>query len=176
MKKLGKILTLSLASLMLFACDDIVAEPKPVVDENEIVTVNGSKDYYNNNFEVIFEKLSSSGTANDTIMKELINFMAKEQVAKFYGLEVSAFENVLTNVLKTLSNNNPETLTGNAKVLEDIILEEVKDKMLDKVKGGSYSTDYLFYEEKLVNELKLSLYDIKGEEFTTKLLVTPDSI
>ena len=175
MKKLGKILTLSLASLMLFACDDIVAEPKPVVDGNEIVTVNGSKDYYNNNFEVIFEKLSSSGTANDTIMKELINFMAKEQVAKFYGLEVSAFENVLTNVLKTLSNNNPETLTGNAKVLEDIILEEVKDKMLDKVKGGSYSTDYLFYEEKLVNELKLSLYDIKGEEFTTKLLVTPDS-
>ena len=102
MKKLGKILTLSLASLMLFACDDIVAEPKPVVDENEIVTVNGSKDYYNNNFEVIFEKLSSSGTANDTIMKELINFMAKEQVAKFYGLEVSAFENVLDNVLKTL--------------------------------------------------------------------------
>lgn len=175
MKKLGKILTLSLASLMLFACDDIAAEPKPVVDGNELVSVENKNDLYNNNFEVVYEKLTASGTANDTIMKELINVMAKEQVAKFYGLEVTEFENVLTNVLNTLANNSPATLTGKAKELEDIILEQIKDKMVDKVRGGSYSTDYLFDEEKLVNELKLSLYDIKGDTFTKDLLVTPDS-
>lgn len=175
MKKLGKILTLSLASLMLFACDDIVAEPKPVTDDKEIVTVDGNKDYYNNNFEVIFEKLTDSGTANDTIMKQLINIIAKEQVAKFYDLKVEEFENVLDNVLKTLAKKEPATLNGNAKVLEDIIIKEVKDKMIDKVRGGTYSTDYLFDEEKLVNELRLSLYNIEGDTFTKGLLVTPDS-
>lgn len=175
MKKLGKILTLSIASLLLFACDDIVAEPNQAKNNDPIVNIDGKTDFYNNDFEVIFEKLTDSGTANETIMKQLINFIAKNEVSKCYGIEVSEFENVLSSVLTSLSSSSELTLTGNSKVLGDIILEQIQDKMIDKVKGGSYSTDYLFDEEEFVNELKTSLYDIKGESFNKDYLITPDS-
>ena len=39
MKKITKILTLSLSSLMLFACDDILAKPTQVVDEEKLVNI-----------------------------------------------------------------------------------------------------------------------------------------
>ena len=75
MKKLTKILTLSLASLALFACDDIVAKPSQVLDDNNLLTFGDDKagrDNYDNDFEVIYDQLVSSGTSNSTILNALI--------------------------------------------------------------------------------------------------------
>ena len=144
MKKITKILTLSLSSLMLFACDDILAKPTQVVDEEKLVNIGGKDDYYKNNFDVIYDQLVSSGTSNSTILTALLNNISKIEVAKFYNLSTEEFQKVLDQVKLVLAHKQAETLTGNAKKLEDIILEKVKDQFIEKVKGGSYSTDNLY--------------------------------
>ena len=87
MKKVTKILSLSLVALSLFACDDILAKPDVVVNEDSLITIGDNKDIYNNNFEVIYDQLVSSGTSNSTIMKEIINNTAKKEISKFYNSE-----------------------------------------------------------------------------------------
>lgn len=175
MKKINKILTLSLASLALFACDDILAKPGVVVNEDTLLKIDGKTDYYKNYFETIYDNLIDSGTANSTIIREIINEVAKKEVSAFYEISVEQFNKVLDNSLLTLANKSAETLTGNEKALHDIIVDKVKDQMIEKVKAGTYSKDNLYNEEKLVNELKTSLYDIKGDTFVTDYLITPDS-
>lgn len=175
MKKITKILTLSLSSLMLFACDDILAKPTQVVDEEKLVNIGGKDDYYKNNFDVIYDQLVSSGTSNSTILTALLNNISKIEVAKFYNLSTEEFQKVLDQVKLVLAHKQAETLTGNAKKLEDIILEKVKDQFIEKVKGGSYSTDNLYNEEEFANELKTSLYTVEGDTFVEDYLITPES-
>ena len=62
MKKVTKILSLSLVALSLFACDDILAKPDVVVNKDSLITIGDNKDIYNNHFEVIYDQLVSSGT------------------------------------------------------------------------------------------------------------------
>ena len=175
MKKITKILTLSLSSLMLFACDDILAKPTQVVDEEKLVNIGGKDDYYKNDFDVIYDQLVSSGTSNSTILTALLNNISKIEVAKFYNLSTEEFQKVLDQVKLVLAHKQAETLTGNAKKLEDIILEKVKDQFIEKVKGGSYSTDNLYNEEEFANELKTSLYTVEGDTFVEDYLITPES-
>lgn len=175
MKKITKILTLSLSSLMLFACDDILAKPTQVVDEEKLVNIGGKDDYYKNNFDVIYDQLVSSGTSNSTILTALLNNISKIEVAKFYNLSTEEFQKVLDQVKLVLAHKQAETLTGNAKKLEDIILEKVKDQFIEKVKGGSYSTDNLYNEEEFANELKTSLYTVEGDTFVEDYLITHES-
>lgn len=174
MKKINKILTLSLAALTLFACDDILAKPGVVINEDHLVDVSGSTDYYKNTFETIYDQLVDSGTSNSTVIREMINAVARVEISKFYNITEEQFDKVLDNATKTLTKTG-ETLTGVEKDLEDIIVEKVKKQMVDKVKAGTYSKDNLYQEEKLANELKTSLYDIKGNQFVTDYLITPDS-
>ena len=175
MKKVTKILSLSLVALSLFACDDILAKPDVVVNEDSLITIGDNKDIYNNNFEVIYDQLVSSGTSNSTIMKEIINNTAKKEISKFYNISEADFNKVLETVKAKLVNPSTADLTGKAQELENIILEKVQKTMMDKVKSGSYSKESLYQEEKFANELKTSLYDIKGEEFVEDYLITPDS-
>ena len=175
MKKVTKILSLSLVALSLFACDDILAKPDVVVNEDSLITIGDNKDIYNNNFEVIYDQLVSSGTSNSTIMKEIINNTAKKEISKFYNISEADFNKVLETVKTKLVNPSTADLTGKAQELENIILEKVQKTMMDKVKSGSYSKESLYQEEKFANELKTSLYDIKGEEFVEDYLITPDS-
>ena len=175
MKKLTKILTLSLASLALFACDDIVAKPSKVLDEDNLLTFgsdNATRDNYDNDFEVIYDQLVSSGTSNSTILNVLIKEMATKEVEKEYKLEEGQFATILENVKKSLAG---QTFTSVNAELETIISEYVKDKLVAKAKGGSYSVDHLFFEEKLVNELESSLYTIGGTGYNNEYLLLPDS-
>ncbi len=177
MKKINKILTLSFASLMLFGCDDILAKPAEVLNGNNIVSFgNGNNAYYDNDFEVIYDQMVDSGTSNSTILKELLNIISRKEISVFYDLTAEELETVLSNVTATLAHKTASPLTKDAaKTLEGIILDHVKDTMVEKAKGGSYSVDNLFQEEKLVNELRTSLYTIGGDDFTVDYLITPDS-
>lgn len=175
MKKVTKILSLSLVALSLFACDDILAKPDVVVNEDSLITIGDNKNIYNNNFDVIYDQLVSSGTSNSTIMKEIINNTAKKEISKFYNISEDEFNKVLETVKAKLVNPSTASLTGKSKELEDIILEKVKKTMMDKVKSGSYSKESLYQEEKFANELKTSLYNIKGDVFVEDYLITPDS-
>lgn len=176
MKKFNKILTLSLASLLLFACDDIAAEPSPVVNGDNLIQINGNSDFYKNDFEALLESLNSSGSSSNTIMTKIINNISKDVVSKFYNITIEEFNAVLENVKDTLANKPTIELTNeNAKTLKEIIIDEVKDTMISKVNTGSYSVDNLFNETKLVNELKSSLYKIEGSTLNKDYLITPDS-
>ena len=100
---------------------------------------------------------------------------AKKEISKFYNISEADFNKVLETVKAKLVNPSTADLTGKAQELENIILEKVQKTMMDKVKSGSYSKESLYQEEKFANELKTSLYDIKGEEFVEDYLITPDS-
>ena len=126
MKKVTKILSLSLVALSLFACDDILAKPDVVVNEDSLITIGDNKDIYNNNFEVIYDQLVSSGTSNSTIMKEIINNTAKKEISKFYNISEADFNKVLETVKTKLVNPSTADLTGKAQELENIILEKVQ--------------------------------------------------
>ena len=123
MKKVTKILSLSLVALSLFACDDILAKPDVVVNEDSLITIGDNKDIYNNNFEVIYDQLVSSGTSNSTIMKEIINNTAKKEISKFYNISEADFNKVLETVKAKLVNPSTADLTGKAQELENIILQ-----------------------------------------------------
>jgi len=175
MKKLTKILTLSLASLALFACDDIVAKPSQVLDDNNLLTFGDDKagrDNYDNDFEVIYDQLVSSGTSNSTILNALIKEMTIKEVEKEYSLQDGQFATILENVKKELAGQSYTSVNAD---LENIVSEYVKDKMVAKAKSGSYSVDHLFFEEKLVNELESSLYTIGGTGYNNDFLLLPDS-
>ena len=182
MKKFNKILLVGLSAISLVACDEVVARPGNVVNNDFLVEFGGGKnDYYDNDFEVIYDQLIDSGTSNSTILNAIITEIAKNEVAKFYGLTKDQFNTVLDNVTKILAHKSGEVtayaddIKASAESLQQIILEEVQDKMIDKAKEDAYNVDYYFQEEKLVNDLRSSLYDIVGDEFTTDYLITPES-
>lgn len=182
MKKFNKILLVGLSAISLVACDEVVARPGNVVNNDFLVEFGGGKnDYYDNDFEVIYDQLIDSGTSNSTILNSIITEIAKNEVAKFYGLTKDQFNTVLDNVTKILAHKSSEVtaytddIKASAESLQQIILEEVQDKMIEKAKEDAYNVDYYFQEEKLVNDLRSSLYDIIGDEFTTDYLITPES-
>ena len=74
MKKITKILALSLSAVALLGCDDIIAQPGRVLDDNKLVTVEG--DNFFNTYEVIYNKLVDSGTSNTTIINELTKIIS----------------------------------------------------------------------------------------------------
>lgn len=186
MKKRSKILTIALTSLMLFACDDVLAKPSPVLDNEKLISFENNKtDYYNNDYGVIYDQLVSSGTSNSTILQSLIELIAKPEVSKTYGFEEEDFDKIFENVKATLAGKTTfadYSATGKdaAKTLQVAIEENIKNTMVNKVKGGSYDVDHVFYEEKLSNELRTSLYTIGYKEGKSSLnngtyIITPDS-
>lgn len=180
MKKITKILVLSLSATALFACDDIVAKPGNVLDDNNLVNFgDGNNNYYDNNFEVIYDQLIDAGTSNETILEAITSEIAIMEVSKFYGISTELFNQVLDNVNKVLAGKEKVEYASNKEVcekLETIILEDVKDKMVEKAKTGTYSVDSLFQEKKFVDELKTSLYKIENDtSLTVDYLITPDS-
>ena len=106
MKKINKILTATLASITLFACDDIVAKPSPVLDNETLINFDNANTYFNNDYGVIYDKLVSSGTSNSTILQSLIELIAKPEVSKTYGFTEEDYEKVFKNVISNLGNSN----------------------------------------------------------------------
>lgn len=184
MKKINKILTAALASITLFACDDIVAKPSPVLDNETLINFDNANTYFNNDYGVIYDKLVSSGTSNSTILQSLIELIAKPEVSKTYGFTEEDYEKVFKNVKLSLAGKTVEAYSAegsaSATTLQKAIEENIKKTMINKVKGGSYDIDHKFYEEKLSNELRTSLYTISTKEGKDSLnngsyIITPDS-
>lgn len=179
MKKLTKILTVSLAAISLMACDDVVAQPNAVLNGEVLVHFANNETYFNNNFEVIYNDMVASGTSNSTILTELTNLISKKEVKTFYGFSDEEMENIFTNVTNSLSGKDRLSYSSaNQKVAENLeaaIIKRVKDTMVDKAKSDSYAVDNLFQERKLVNELRTSLYEVEGDVYNEDYLITPDS-
>lgn len=181
MKKITKVLALSLSALALLACDDIVAKPNQVLDSNNhLVNFSNGEQYYENDFEVIYNKLVDSGTSNSTILTELTNLIAKKELVNFYGFTDVELNNIFTNVTNKLAGKEAVAYSdankAAAEALEEAIAKQVKDKMITKAKSESYSVDKQFQERKLVNELRTSLYKIEDTNgYNEDYLITPDS-
>lgn len=185
MKRFNKALIIALTSTMLFACDDIVARPGTILDNDNLVNFGDPKnDYYGNDFEGIYDQMISAGTSNETIFDAIITEIAKSEVSKFYNLTKEQFETVLTNVTNGLAGREKvsydASISESATKIENIITEHVKDALVDIAKGDSYNVDYLFQEEKLVNELRSQLYLVGDlipghEDYNTDYLITADS-
>jgi len=185
MKKLNKILLFGLTSMMLMACDDVLAKPSQVTNNETLITFeNGTEKYYNNDYGVIYDQLVDSGTSNSTILQSLIELIAKPEVSKAYNFTTEDFDKVFKNVKLVLAGKQTEAYSDSGKdsatKLQEALVKQVKKTLVDKVTGGSYDTDHIFYEEKLVNELKTSLYTIGLKEGKTELnngsyIITPDS-
>lgn len=173
MNKFTKILALSLCSIALLACDDIVAQPNKVLDDDKLVT--NVNDNYFNNFEVIYDKLVDSGTSNNTIITELTTAIAKDQLTKKYGFDTDVvFKNVTTKLAGGQATAYPEANKADAEALEEIITKRVTDTMIAKAKSDTYAVDKEFKEIKLVIELRSSLYNISANTSHT-CVITPDS-
>lgn len=170
MRKINKILAVAFAALTLVACDDIVAKPTVVIDENVLVDINfNDKDHdwyddYNNDFGVIYDKMVDAGTSNSVIMDAITRTFAVKEVSRFYGLTTEEFEAVLDDAKATLNNKGSNSLTENQNKLKTIIVKYLKKALVSKVKSGSYTKDNKYFEEKLVNELRNSLYNIPAQE------------
>ena len=154
MKRFNKALIIALTSTMLFACDDIVARPGTILDNDNLVNFGDSKnDYYGNDFEGIYDQMISAGTSNETIFDAIVTEIAKSEVSKFYNLTKEQFETVLTNVTNGLAGREKvsydASISESATKIENIITEHVKDALVDIAKGDSYNVDYLFQEEKV---------------------------
>ena len=178
MNKFTKILALSLCSIALLACDDIVAQPNKVLDGDKIVTNDGYKDNYFNNFEVVYNKLVDSGTSNNTIITELTTAIAKIELNKKYGFDTEVvFNNVTAELAGKAKTAYAADIKENAEAIEKIIYDRVTDTMIAKAKSDTYAVDKEFKEIKLVIELRSSLYDVeeKTETATHTFLITPTS-
>ena len=155
MKKITKILALSLSAVALLGCDDIIAQPGKVLDDNKLVNIEDENFF--NTYEVIYNKLVDSGTSNTTIINELTEIISKNELKEFYGFDTEiVFNNVTAKLagrtadVKAYDANNQTKAEG----LEAIITKRVTDTLVEKAKSDSYAVDKLFQEEKLVNELK----------------------
>ena len=78
MKKITKILALSLSAVALLGCDDIIAQPGKVLDDNKLVNIEDANFF--NTFEVIYNKLIDSGTSNTTSINELTENNKKNEL------------------------------------------------------------------------------------------------
>ncbi len=133
MKKKNILFALA-ASLLLVGCSATV-EAKPGNVDDPLVNFSGaSGDYFRNDYQTIYDQLVDAGTSNSTILNALLEMIAKDEEKGIYS---------------------------NSFTTEAHIKELCQQKMIDKVKSGSYDVDGLFQETKLINELKSSLYDIK---------------
>ena len=167
MNKFTKILALSLCSIALLACDDIVAQPNKVLDGDKIVTNDGYKDNYFNNFEVVYNKLVDSGTSNNTIITELTTAIAKIELNKKYGFDTEVvFNNVTAELAGKTKTAYAADVKESAEAIEKIIYDRVTDTMIAKAKSDTYAVDKEFKEIKLVIELRSSLYDVEEKTET----------
>lgn len=151
MKK-KNLLLCSLASILLLAgCGAVETVPTNV--EDPIVDFEDTKvKYFRNEFQTVYDQLVSSGTSNATILDEALYTMAKAEIGDY------------------TKDGDIEAKGFTTKKHIDELLDK---KMVDRVKGGSYNQDGLFYEEKYVLELKTSLYDIKGTDYNNGHQIRP---
>ncbi len=133
MKKKHILLSLA-ASFLLVGCAGTIEAVPGNVDDNLVNFSGNSTEYFRNDIQMIYDQLVDAGTSNSTILNAILKMIAEDP-------EKGIFKDFTT---------------------EEHIQELCKEKMIDKVKSGSYDVNGLFQESKLISELKASLYDIKS--------------
>lgn len=156
MKKLSKtLLTLALAGGVVFPLASCDANAKPANINDKIVSFEDSnKTYFRDTFETLYDNYIEGGSASGVILSNMIKIIAREKLVK--------------------SETNTKAMFDTEADLDAEILRLCKEKLFDKVNTGGYDVYDVFQEEKLVKELRASLYDIKGSTFSSSVIITPE--
>ncbi len=157
-----------ISALLLVGCSSsrVEARPDHVIKEDVLVDVNeGDKktDIYNNEFTDLYQSLVDAGTTNSNVVDELVKTVAKKEIGTHKA------------------EDGFKTFAEVGFITEERFNELVDEYMTDIAKGGSYTEDYLFHEEKFVRDQREALYTITDntgspttENFNEPLLITPD--
>lgn len=152
MKKKNILISILACTSLLVACGEVEAKPNYVDDK--LISFTGDEEVYKNDFTDLYDSLINAGTANSTIVDELLLKVAKKEIGVFQK------EKGDNSNLKTIDEVGFLPKGDNATA-EERFEKLIDDYMVDKVLGGQYSEDYLFQEENLAKELREALYDIK---------------
>ena len=146
MKK-NKLLTVAALSLclLLTGCDDIVANPSN--GDSPLVNFTDGKEYFQNDYQKIYDSVVSGGTINTYTLEKLVQSIATDKINGS-----NFFEDV--NVLKK---------------------ELVDETMLTRVNSDSYKKNGKFYESLFINKLSKDLYSINKTAKVDGIYVRPDS-
>lgn len=129
MKKQLKVALLSLALLFgVVGCDDIEAKPSKTSDN--LVVINGDKqNYFQNNYQRVYDDLVSAGTLNTKALNYIIDQIISDKV------------NNSSYFVDSISSNKNNVY----KLKKDL----VDEKMLSTLNSSSYLKNGKFYESKL---------------------------
>jgi hypothetical protein len=146
MKKMIKnlLITSTLAlSMGLVGCDKVTAEPKNGSDKIVNFT-DDSKSYFRNDIEYIYDTYRDSSDATSTIFNQVLQLIAKKEVAEFVSEEKiqELCEEVMVN--KVRNNNSYET---DHLFQEEKFARELNAKNGKVVAENGYNNDYLIGPE-----------------------------
>ena len=142
--KLFTVAALSLC-LLLTGCDDIVANPSN--GDSPLVNFTEGKEYFQNDYQKIYDSVVSGGTINTYTLEKLVQSIAADIVDNS-----GFFQNV--NVLKK---------------------ELVDEAMLTKVNSDTYKKNGKFYESLFINQISKDLYTVTKTSKVDGIYVRPDS-
>ena len=142
--KLFTVAALSLC-LLLTGCDDIVANPSN--GDSPLVNFTDGKEYFQNDYQKIYDSVVSGGTVNTYTLEKLVQSIATDKVNNS-----GFFQDV--NVLKK---------------------ELVDEAMLIKVNSDTYKKNGKFYESLFIDQLSKDLYTITKTSKVDGIYVRPDS-
>ena len=157
MKKQLKVALLSLALLCgVVGCDSIEAKPSKTSDN--LVVINGDKqNYFQNNYQRVYDDLVSAGTLNTKALNYIIDQIISDKV------------NNSSYFVDSISSNKNNVY----KLKKDLIDE----KMLSTLNSSSYLKNGKFYESKFLNSIASSLYgiEVSKDKLHEGIVITPDT-
>lgn len=139
------VVTSLLATVALVGCDPIQANPSK--GDNPLVQI-GDKTFFQNNYQKVYDQLVSSGNLTTLTFKKLMNTIIANEV----DAEKSFWED-----------------------LDTLKQELIDEEMLNKVSSSSYAKDGKFYESKLIDSLRSSLYNIDTDGTHEGIYIKPDT-
>ena len=145
--KRNKLLTVAALSLclLLTGCDDIVANPSN--GDSPLVNFTGDKEYFQNDYQKIYDSVVSGGTVNTYTLEKLVQTISADKV----------------------DNSN---FFQDVKVLKKELVDEA---MLNKVNSDSYKKNGKFYESLFIDNISKDLYTITKTTKNDGIYVKPDA-
>lgn len=169
-----KILTLAaLGAIILTGCSEIRSRPSdyddPIIDDT-------IQDVVNNINSVVYDALDEAGTTNEEVLKRVKVTFAESIFGTLEEIRDALESGADSEAFRTLKDAHAfyteevdESLTDAEKNaysfkrlewLEAQISERVNKEFYDLIMGGEFSTDSLFDEEELANDIRSQLYTV----------------
>ena len=144
LKNLLIVSTLSLG-VMLSGCKKAVTTKPGNIDSNIVDFVDKDDDYFRNTIETIYNEMVNGGTTNTTIFDELINTIAKKEVAGFATEEKinELCHDIMLKEVKGNSSYNTNNLFDEEKYV--LTLKTTNPNM--NFGKGTYNKNYLISPE-----------------------------